>query len=185
VALPLSALKHVAGLRRADNAKKQRKTVRLKSGPKSENKTYDHFTPFSEQASALGRALPEEFYLKQRNNLITIIKNYGRPNLIRFLPLRTVQDLFSFTYYLMKKDRARSLPIPAAYFWLIRNLRPVLTSRYVIQKHRKVKDKEIIDVMLKKSVAIQHYLLNRKYFSQLGGLPRDLSYYMSRHSAAD
>jgi hypothetical protein len=130
-----------------------------------------------------GTALPEKFYLKQRNNLVTVIKNYGGLNLLRFLPLRTVQDLFSFTYYLMKKDRARSLPIPAAYSWLIRNLRSVLISRYTIQKRRKAKDKEIIDVMLKKSVAIQHYLLKRKYFSQLGGLPHDLSYYVTRPSA--
>jgi hypothetical protein len=41
------------GLRRAATAKKQRRTVRLKFAAKSENKTYDHFTPISGQASAL------------------------------------------------------------------------------------------------------------------------------------
>jgi GT2 family glycosyltransferase len=131
-----------------------------------------------------GTMLPEKFYLKQRNNLITIIKNYGTWSLLRFLPLRMVQDLFSFTYYMIKKEKARSLPILTAYYWLLKNLHSVLISRYITQKRRKVKDNEIIDIMVKKSVAIQHYLLKRKYFSQLSGLPRNLKYYMAKHSDA-
>lgn len=127
--------------------------------------------------------LSEKFYLKQRNNLITIIKNYGRWSLLRFLPLRMVQDFFSFVYYLVRKEKARSLPILTAYYWLLKNLHLVLISRYVIQKRRKVKDKEIIDAMVKKSVAVQHYLLRRKYFSQLCGLPRDVEYYMARYAS--
>jgi len=42
-----------AGLRRVVAAKKQGGIVRLKFAPKSENKTYNHFTPISGQASAL------------------------------------------------------------------------------------------------------------------------------------
>jgi hypothetical protein len=42
-----------AGLRRAATARRQRGAARLKSAPKSENKSYDHFTPISGQASAL------------------------------------------------------------------------------------------------------------------------------------
>lgn len=38
-------------------------------------------------------------------------------------------------------------------------------------------DKGIISVMVRKSVAVQHCLLRRKYFSQLGGLPLELNYY--------
>jgi hypothetical protein len=40
-------------LKRAATAKKQGGAVRLKFAPKPENKTYDHFTPISGQASAL------------------------------------------------------------------------------------------------------------------------------------
>jgi hypothetical protein len=42
-----------AGLKRAATAKKQGGTVRLKSALKSENKSYNHFTPIKGQASAL------------------------------------------------------------------------------------------------------------------------------------
>jgi len=41
-----------AGLRKVATAKKQRRIVRLKFAPKSENKTYNHFTPIKKQASA-------------------------------------------------------------------------------------------------------------------------------------
>jgi hypothetical protein len=41
-----------AGLRRAVGAKRGRGLVLLKSAPKSENKTYNHFTPIKGQASA-------------------------------------------------------------------------------------------------------------------------------------
>jgi GT2 family glycosyltransferase len=113
--------------------------------------------------------LSEKFYLKNRNNLITIIKNYSGRNLVHFLPLRIVQDSFSFIYYLIKKERARSMPIIRAYICLLRNLHVVLLCRHISQRIRRVGDKEIIDAMVRKSVAIQHYILGRKYFSQLSG----------------
>jgi hypothetical protein len=127
-------------------------------------------------------SLSEKFYLKNRNNLITIIKNYSGCNLLRFLPLRMIQDFFSFVYYLAKKEKARSIPIIRAYFWLLRNFHLVLVRRYASQRKRRIGDREIIDAMVRKSVAIQHYLLARKYFNQLGGLPRDLKYYVAKPS---
>lgn len=131
-----------------------------------------------------GTPLPEKFYLKHRNNLIAIMKNYSGSSLLRFLPLRIVQDFFSFTYYLAKKDTARSMPILKAYSWLLKDLSSVLSSRYTVQRRRKVGDKCIINAMVKKSVAIQSYLLKRKYFNQLSGLPRELTYYMATHCNA-
>lgn len=124
--------------------------------------------------------LSEKFYLKNRNNLIMIIKNYSGRNLVHFLPLRMVQDSFSFIYYLIKKERARSMPIIRAYVWLLKNFNLALSRRHASQRTRRVGDKEIIDVMVRKSVAIQHYILGRKYFSQLSGLPTEIENYMNR-----
>jgi len=129
-----------------------------------------------------GTPLPDKFFLKQRNNLIMILKNYGRGSLLRFLPLRVVQDSFSLAYYLVKKEKARATSMLPAYLWILRNLRRILISRYSVQERRKVKDKEIADAMVRKSVAIQHYVLGRKYFSQLGGLPHGLRYYLAEPS---
>jgi GT2 family glycosyltransferase len=131
-----------------------------------------------------GTPVPEKFYLKQRNNLVTVMKNYSGFNLWRFIPLRAVQDVLSFAYYLTKKEtrRIRALPVLRAYFWLLRNPRSVLSSRYMVQRQRKVEDKQVVDAMVRKSVSIQTYLLGRKYFSQLSGLPLKLRYYMSTNS---
>jgi GT2 family glycosyltransferase len=133
-----------------------------------------------------GTSLPEKFYLKQRNNLITIVKNYSGWSLLRFLPLRIVQDFLSFTYYLIKKEtrQARAIPVLRAYSWLLKNIRRVLSQRYTVQRRRKVKDKCIIHTMVKKSVSVQSYLLNRRYFSQLSGLPLELRCYMTTNSNA-
>ena len=51
-------------------------------------------------------------------------------------------------------------------------------------RSEKMKDNEIIVAIGRKNIAVQHYLLDRKYFSQLGGLPRDVGYYMARHAGA-
>jgi hypothetical protein len=125
--------------------------------------------------------LADKFYLKNRNNLIMIIKNYSGRSLIRFFPLRMVQDCFSFFYYLVEKEQARSIPILRAYLWLLRNIRLVLSGRHISQRVRRVGDKEIIDAMVKKSIAIQHYILGRKYFSQLSGLPIEMENYINRN----
>jgi hypothetical protein len=42
-----------------------------------------------------------------------------------------------------------------------------------------VNDKGITSVMVRKSVAVQHCLLRRKYFSQLNGLPLEIESYMN------
>jgi GT2 family glycosyltransferase len=129
-----------------------------------------------------GTPLPEKFYLKHRNNLITMIKNYDGLNILRFLPLRTVQDMLSFCFYLARGDTGRHMPILEAYFSLLRNLRSVIRSRQAVQRKRKVEDRSIINAMVKKSVAIQNYLLKRRFFSQLAGLPLELRYYMTANS---
>jgi len=127
-----------------------------------------------------GAMLPDKFYLKNRNNLIMIIKNYSGRNLVRFLPLRMIQDSFSFIYYLIKKERARSMPIIRAYAWLLKNFHLALSRRHDSQRTRRIGDKKIIDAMVRKSVAIQHYILGRKYFSQLNGLPLEMENYTNR-----
>ena len=111
--------------------------------------------------------LPEKFYLKHRNNLIMLLKNYSTFNLLRFFTMRMALDTMSFIYFLTKKDRNRSFCIPKAYPWLLKNPGKVYQSRRRVQKLRKVPDKEIIKKLIKKSVAIQHYIMKRKYFSQI------------------
>lgn len=125
-----------------------------------------------------GTPLGGVFYLKQRNNLIVMLKNFSASSLLRYFPIRVVFDVLSLLFFL-RKDKTRSICIVKAYSWLLRNLRAVFRSRYSVQRNRKVSDSEIIKAMVRKSVAIQYYILGRKYFSQLKGLPCELKSYMS------
>jgi len=124
-----------------------------------------------------GTPLGGLFYLKQRNNLIVMLKNFSAYSLLRYFPVRVVFDILSLVFFL-KKDKARSFCILKAYSWLLRNLRAVFRSRYSVQRKRKVPDSEIVKAMVRKSVAIQYYVLGRKCFSQLRGLPCELKDYM-------
>lgn len=125
-----------------------------------------------------GTPLPEKLYLKHRNNLIVMLKNYSPVSLLRFFLPRTFLDVMSVVYFFFKKEHSRVLSVLRSYLWLFRNLRKVYESRCYAQKRRKIKDEEITAAMVKKSVAIQYYIMGRGFFSQLGGLPNSLGYYV-------
>jgi len=129
------------------------------------------------------RPLEEQLYLKHRNNLIVMLKNYATYNLMRFFIMRIFLDAGSLIYSLAKEDVKKLVCILRAYSWILRNLRLILASRKHIQKSRRVPDKEIISAMVKKSVAIQYYLLRRKFFSDLQGLPLSLGHFISLNIA--
>ena len=114
-----------------------------------------------------GTLVPEKYYLKHRNNLVMMLKNYSFSGLLRFFSLRIALDALCFMYYVIRGDRSRSLCVLKSYAWLLRRLGSVYRSRSVVQKIRKVSDREILGRMMKKSVVIQHFIMRRKYFSQV------------------
>lgn len=129
------------------------------------------------------RPLEEQLYLKHRNNLIVMIKNYATHNLIRFFIERLFLDAGLLIYSLAKGDGKKTTCVLRAYSWMLQNFRLILASRRHIQKNRRVSDSKIISAMTKKSVAIQYYLLQRKFFSTLHGLPLGLDHFMNRNTA--
>ena len=114
-----------------------------------------------------GTAVPEKYYLKHRNNLVMMLKNYSNSGLLRFFTFRMALDALCFLYYVAKRDGVRGFSVPRSYAWLLRNLGEVYRSRKIVQKLRTVSDREIIRRMMKKSVVIQHFIMRRKYFDQI------------------
>jgi GT2 family glycosyltransferase len=121
--------------------------------------------------------IPSKSYLKQRNNLIILLKNYSYSSLIRYLPARMALDGLSIWYSIAGKDKGRPWTVVAAYMWAFRNLKRIFKSRQRSQAVRMVSDSSIISAMLKRSVVIQYYLLKRRRFGQLSGLPLPLGSY--------
>lgn len=125
-----------------------------------------------------GTALQERLFLKHRNNLFLLVKNFSASSLLKYLPRRVFLDLFAFLFFLIK-DVSRSLCIVKAYLSMLKNLKKVILSRYLIQEKRNVTDSEIIKGMVRKSVVIQYYLLGRRCFSQIQGLPYRMKTYIA------
>lgn len=125
-----------------------------------------------------GTLLPEKLYLKHRNNLIMMLKNYSVMRLLRYFTFRMVLDIMSFVYFLVSGDGGTSFCIKRAYVWLLRNLRRVYENRCRVQGLRRVSDRVVLGAMVKRSVAVQFYLMGRRLFRKLGGMPYPSSYYM-------
>jgi ubiquinone/menaquinone biosynthesis C-methylase UbiE len=124
--------------------------------------------------------LENVYYLKVRNNVIVLLKNYSLLYLIWRLPIRIILDLLSMILYLLQEEdgRKKSFSVVKAYVWSLKNFRRILISRKQCQPKRRLSDNLLEESIMQKSVAIQCYLMNRKYFWQMGGLPHPLSYYM-------
>jgi hypothetical protein len=114
-----------------------------------------------------GTQVPEKYYLKHRNNLVMMLKNYSYSGLLRFFSFRVALDILCLFYYAAKRDESKGPSVPRSYAWLLRNLGNVYRSRKIVQNLRTVSDREIVRKMIKKSVVIQHFIMKRKYFSQI------------------
>jgi len=90
-------------------------------------------------------------YLSERNTLQTILKNYGLLNLIWIIQLYFILIIIEslFLLLIMREKIVPYLYI-SAILWNLRNLNKILKKRVVIQKIRKVRDKEIMKRMQKK-----------------------------------
>jgi len=124
-----------------------------------------------------GSELDSYYYLKQRNNLIVLLKNYGLMNAARSFLGRSILDSASMLYY-MHKNGNRSISTLRAYLWVLSNLREIFGRRAIVQSMRTVPDDIIVASMAKKSVALQYFLMRRRLFLMLSGLPDPIGSYV-------
>ena len=124
-----------------------------------------------------GSDLDSYYYLKQRNNLILLLKNYGLKNAATAFLGRSVLDTASMLYY-MRKNGNRSISTLRAYLWVLFNLRQVFNRRAIVQSCRTVPDDRIVASMAKTSVALQYFLMRRRLFLRLSGLPAPIASYI-------
>ena len=110
-------------------------------------------------------------FLKLRNNLLMLLKNYSLASLAFFFPARVSLDLVSALYLLAKKHSSRALDFVRSYSWLLQNAKKVWTLRKGSQRLRKIPDGAIVSEMLKPGIVLQYYLMKRSSFSMLDGLP--------------
>jgi len=130
----------------------------------------------------LGGATPfsSTSFLKHRNNLLTLVKNYSLPSLARFFPIRGLLDFMSLIYLAAKGKPKFGMDAFRSYLWMILNLRQVIETRRAAQSIRTVSDKTIRSSMARPNIALQYYLMKRHSFSQLSGLPLPTNSYLNQ-----
>ena len=118
-----------------------------------------------------GGANPRVRYLNHRNSLLTLMKNYSRPNLLSYFPRRVVMDVVNVGYALAKRDVVWARSIVLAYMWILLHLPRLWRKRRLVQQQRRVSDEEIAGLMVHDSAVWQYFLRRRRVFSELSGLP--------------
>ena len=90
-------------------------------------------------------------YLGERNNLITLIKNYKLISLLWVLPIYFVINIFEVIFFLfLGKFEVIYHAYIKAYLYIFKNLRDILLKRKDIQKKRNIQDREVLRKMEKK-----------------------------------
>jgi GT2 family glycosyltransferase len=125
-----------------------------------------------------GTELERKFYLKQRNNLIMLLKNYSVSSLLRYFPARILLDCISMIYFLFEGKGSNSISVAKSYLWLLGNIPSIARSRQQAQSYRRIPDKKV-DMLTKANIAFQYYVLRRKRFFELKGLPMQMEYYFN------
>ena len=126
--------------------------------------------------------VPRTSFLKHRNSLLTLVKNYSMSSLARFFPIRMLLDFTSLIYLAAKGKRRFGMDALRSYVWIVLNLRLVIASRRAAQMIRRVSDTTIKSNMAKPTIALQYYLMKRHSFSQLSGLPLHRDSYLNKET---
>lgn len=122
-----------------------------------------------------GTPNPQKAYLNQRNNLLTLIKNYSLGNALKYVTGRILFDIINIGYALLRKDFNWVKAILKSFLWIATHPRLIARKRKSVQQIRNVPEADIMRLVMKKSVIIQYFLQGRKTYTRLKGLPASWS----------
>lgn len=90
-------------------------------------------------------------YHGTKNYIMTLIKNFGFLNLIKILPIHIFLWLGISVWLIIFKNKVKdALLILRGILWNIKNIRNILEKRYIIQKHRAIREKDLMKIVMRK-----------------------------------
>ena len=96
----------------------------------------------------------QTIYLRRRNQLVTLLKNYSIRNILTYVPIvYALYIAYALRRLIAKRDTTMFRTYISVILWSLQNLRKIITKRKLVQRSRKVPDKEITKHML----SIQKY----------------------------
>ena len=105
----------------------------------------------------------EKEYLLHRNVFVTLLKNYSRKTWFRIVPIKFGLEMIALFAFLFKEPK-KSLAIGAANLWILLNIGKIIKKNKRISKLRKVSDKDIMNMMVKRSIVWKYFLSGKKNF---------------------
>lgn len=90
---------------------------------------------------------PQKFYFAERNRIVTIMKNYEIKTLVLIFPAFLLTEIGLLFYSLVSGLFFSKL---RSYYWVLKNMDNIFREREVIQRSRKVSDKEIVKYFFSK-----------------------------------
>jgi len=109
---------------------------------------------------SLPASSPKKTYLNFRNSLWMLAKNLPGRMFRKIILLRYALDEMAAFRFLIKGQGKNLLAIARAWYAL-------LSHRKRLKKHRQNVPREMPEMLYRRSIVIQHYLLRKKYFSDL------------------
>lgn len=111
----------------------------------------------------MNKVLPRAVYLRRRNQLTTLLKNYGLPRAILYSSILVTRYLgFSIFRVLSQRDWTFANAVFSSLLWNLFNLKSIMRKRAFSQIKRKVPDSEITKVMMR----LRDYDLIVRYLSK-------------------
>ncbi len=97
----------------------------------------------------MGRVKPLAVYFRRRNQLTTLLKNYGLARALFYSSLLIMRYLgFSVLRVLSRRDLAITRAVLSALVWNFRNIRTILRKRAEVQAKRRVPDSQVMKFMM-------------------------------------
>ena len=123
-----------------------------------------HFTKTIEMRKEMKIDNYKQYFHITKNTMRTILKNYSFFYLIYYLPQALAINLVRALLVLVRRNDLSAIKaFVSAFIWNLVVLKDTLKERSKVQKSRKIKDKDLYDIIMVKENLYEIY---KKYFSQ-------------------
>ncbi|MEK6880147.1 MAG: glycosyltransferase family 2 protein, partial [Nanoarchaeota archaeon] len=103
-------------------------------------------------------------YWITRNHIIVPIKNYSFFRLLKILPIKILLEIISA----MRFPNIKAVPFVKSMFSIpLLYIRKIHKKRREIQNNRRIEEKELEEIMNKRSIALEHFLEGKNKFNQI------------------
>ncbi|MDB9853979.1 glycosyltransferase family 2 protein [Candidatus Marinimicrobia bacterium] len=109
----------------------------------------------------------KKYYLNHRNSLIMIFSNYSILITLYLGSLRLILELIACMYTLLKFDFNHFTGIVKSIIWILLHPLQIIKKRSRFKKIKRVSDKQIMRMLTKDSIVLQHYFFRKKTYLEI------------------